>query len=113
MIALLGLVLSIAPWSGKDLPTSTSSAAKYRLTVAGTPGSTVHLRTSRVANGWIAAFCNNRICSPNAIEQSVPASGTLTLQFELIREETSAPHVTAAVIHADGDARPVTVRVRR
>lgn len=107
MIAALALIVSIAPWNGGDLPTATSAAAKYRLTVAGTAQSVAHLRTAGVAPGWIAAFCNARICSPNAIDVTLPASGRTTLQFELIREDERAPRASGATIL--GGSKPVRV----
>jgi hypothetical protein len=93
--------LALAPWSGKDLPTATAAAAKYRLTVVGTPGTTVHLKATGVAKGWIAAFCNTRVCSPDSVDEAIPSSGTAMLQFELIREEPSAPARTSAKIVSD------------
>lgn len=107
MIAALAFIVSIAPWKGGDLPTATTSATKYRLTVAGAPRTVAHLRTAGVAPGWIAAFCNTRICSPNAIDVTLPASGRATLQFELIREDERAARVSGAVIL--GGAEPVRV----
>jgi hypothetical protein len=103
MLALIALVLTIAPWHGKDLPTATAAAAKYKLTVTGTPGTIAHLRTSNVAHGWIAAFCNDRVCSPGRVDQPIPANGTVTLQFELIREVESAPHASGATIISGND----------
>ena len=113
MVAILALVLAISPWTGKDLPAANSDAAKYRLTVRGTPGSTAHLHTSDVASGWIAAFCNGHVCAPNKLDQVIPASGNVALQFELIREDESAPHVSGATILADDGAKLSVDPVRR
>ena len=113
MGALLAIVLAIAPWQGKDLPTATAAAAKYKLTVSGTPGTITHLRTSNVAAGWIAAFCNDRVCSPNRVDQTIPESGTVMLQFELIREEGTAPHASGATISSDDGAKITVVPVSR
>ncbi len=97
----LAIVLALSPWHGKDLPTATQAAVKYRLTVAGEPGQTVHLKATGVERGWIAAFCDTRVCSPEQVTETIPGSGKASVQFELIREEDSAPHRSAAVIIGD------------
>jgi hypothetical protein len=102
MIAVLAATtLLLAPWKGADLPTAASSAVKYRLTVKDAPGAVVHLHATGVADGWIAAFCNNRVCSPNQVAQTIPKSGSVMLQFELIREENNGPKKSGAVIESD------------
>ena len=108
MLAFAITTLLLAPWKGADLPTATKSAVKYQLTVKDAPGTTVHLRATRVANGWIAAFCDYRVCSPGQVHEAIPASGTMMLQFELIREEDTAARTSGAVIETDG-GQSVTV----
>src|SRR5579862_3907112 len=93
--------LSVEPWTGKDLVTTTSSAAKYRLLVSGKPNATLHLQASAVAKGWIAAFCTTRVCAPMRVELTLPSSGQATFQFELIREEENAPPRSGARITGD------------
>lgn len=100
--------LAISPWNGADLPTATQTAAKYRLAVSGKPGSTVTLKATKVAHGWIAAFCNDSVCSPTRVTEKIPASGIAVVQFELIRETDDAPHASGAVIVAN-DGRTVIV----
>ncbi len=109
MLPTLALVsLAISPWNGKNLPTATQAAAKYRLSIAGKPGSTVRVTASGIADGWIAAFCNEHVCSPMQVSEKIPASGTVVLQFELIRETDNAPHASGAVIRTS-DGRTVRV----
>ena len=100
--------LSILPWTGNDFQTTSTDAAKYRLEVTGPPNATVRLQTSGVADGWLAAFCTPKICSPQRIDFDLPRSGRVTIQFELIREADSAPHQSAATI-TGGDGASVTV----
>ncbi|MBV8489281.1 MAG: hypothetical protein JO199_02035 [Candidatus Eremiobacteraeota bacterium] len=114
MFSLAALALSIAvtqpsthltlqTWKGKDLSTASSEAVKYRLDVRGTPNATLHLDASHVAQGWIAAFCTPKVCSPNSVDVTLPASGRAEYQFELIREDDTAAHRSGAVItSADG-----------
>lgn len=97
----LSIVLALSAWHGSDLPTATQAAAKYRLTLTGQPGETVHLKTSGVERGWIAAFCDNRVCSPHEVTETIPAAGKVAVQFELIREEDTAPRRSAATITGD------------
>ncbi|MGD0967627.1 MAG: hypothetical protein ABR949_05000 [Candidatus Aquilonibacter sp.] len=113
MLALILASIGITPWSGTDLPTATQAAAKYRLTVSGKPGTTVHLRTSDVAEGWIAAFCDMRVCSPTQVSEVIPQSGSVVVQFELIRETDDSPHSSGAVITGSDGSRLVVPRASR
>lgn len=97
--------LEIQPWTGKDLVTTTTSAAKYRLIVAGAPNTRVHLAATSVADGWLGAFCTPTVCAPASVDVDIPKSGEAILQFELIREEDSAPnHSGARILGDDGAA---------
>jgi hypothetical protein len=107
MLPFLIAAIGISPWNGSDLPTATQAAAKYRLTVSGKPGATVRLDVSDVASGWIAAFCDMRVCSPMHLTERLPKGGSLVLQFELIRETNDAPHRSGAVIHSSDGSRLV------
>lgn len=103
-LALAQSHLHISPWNGQDLPTTTSTAAKYRLTIDGKPGATVALEATGVARGWIAAFCDNRVCSPTRAHEKLPKSGEVIVQFELIREVDDAPRKSGATIRTDDGA---------
>lgn len=100
--------LAILPWTGNDLQTTSADAAKYRLDVTGPPNTAIHLQTSGVADGWLAAFCTPKLCSPQRIDFDLPRSGQMTLQFELIRETDTAPHKSAATI-TGGDGASIIV----
>ncbi len=106
VLALTTLLLQ--PWHGKDLPTATQAAVKYRLTIAAPSGTIVHLRASKVAIGWIAAFCDSHVCSPMQATKLMPKSGKVVLQFELIRDDDAAPHTSGATIVPDS-GKPVVV----
>ncbi|HVN69764.1 MAG TPA: hypothetical protein VMU38_08970 [Candidatus Binatia bacterium] len=94
--------LAIEPWTGSDLQTTSAGAAKYRLTISGKPNASIRLQANHVAQGWLAAFCTQRLCSPHRVEVALPATGAAVLQFELIRESGSAPKESSATITADG-----------
>ena len=96
--------LTIQPWNGKDLLTTTTSAAKYRLHVTGKPKATIHLEASQVADGWIAAFCTPTVCAPTRVDVKLPSSGQAEFQFELIRELDTAVDHSGAVITTDDGA---------
>jgi hypothetical protein len=100
--------LAIQPWTGADLQTTSADAAKYRLEVSGRPNATIRLKASGVAPGWLAAFCTPRLCSPEHIDAELPRSGQVVLQFELIRESTTAPKQSGATI-SGGDGASVGV----
>jgi hypothetical protein len=108
MLTFALTTLLLTPWKGADLPTATKSAVKYQLTIKDAPRTAVHLRATHVAQGWIAAFCDNRVCSPGQVHETIPQSGSVVLQFELIQEEDSAPKTSGAIIESDGGP-PVTV----
>ena len=96
--------LSIEPWTGADLQTTSADAAKYRLEVTGRPDATIRLQTSNVAAGWLAAFCTPKVCSPQRYDALLPHSGQVVLQFELIRESDTAPKRSGATITGDDGA---------
>lgn len=96
--------LSLSPWTGKNLPTVTSSAVKYRLDVTGKPNASLHISTSQVATGWIAAFCTPTVCAPGSVDVTLPASGKAMYSFELIRNDDSAPKKSGALITTDDGA---------
>jgi hypothetical protein len=96
--------LSIQPWTGNDLQTTSADAAKYRLEVSGRPDSTIRLEARNVADGWIAAFCTPRVCSPQRVDVDLPRSGQAVFQFELIRESNTAPKRSGATITGDDGA---------
>ncbi len=113
MLAPLLATMGLLPWTGTDLPTATQAAAKYRLTISGKPGATVHLNTSGVAKGWIAAFCDTRVCSPTQLTETIPKSGSVVVQFELIREIDDAPHKSGAIISSSDGSRLVVPQASR
>jgi len=76
--------VSIAPWTGPDLPGSLASTLKYRLIVAKAPNATLGLQTLGLRKGWIASFCADGLCSPNRVSVVLPPSGVKTYEFQLI-----------------------------
>ena len=101
---LAAVTLALAPWTGRDLPASTQAQAKYRLTVSAPANSNVHLTTQNVAKGWIAAFCNGRVCAPNQVTQAIGPAGKVVIEFSLIREEDTAAKTSGATIVSDDGA---------
>jgi len=105
--------LEIQPWSGKDLPTSTQSAARYRLTVTGKPNAHLRLEATAVADGWLGAFCTENVCAPGRVDVDLPKSGRAVYQFELIREGDSAPSKSGArIVGDDGSSVDVPIAKR-
>lgn len=104
--------LTIAPWTTPPLPTATHAALTLRLTVSGRPAQRVRLRATGVANGWLAAFCTSRLCSPQSVDVMLPSSGHATYEFELIRQDPNGPHRSGAHIAGDDgssvDVAPVS-----
>jgi len=100
--------LSLAPWTGPDLPGSVASTYKYRLVVAGTPGKAVALAASGLPKHWVASFCSDRECAPFRTTVALPASGVKVIEFQVIPQSASA---TAPTVRVDGDGASASVRV--
>jgi thiol-disulfide isomerase/thioredoxin/tetratricopeptide (TPR) repeat protein len=100
--------LSLAPWTGPDLPGSVASTYKYRLVVAGTPGKTVALAASGLPKRWIASFCTDRQCAPFRTTVALPASGVKVIELQII-PQSAAPG--APTVRIDGDGATAQVRV--
>ena len=108
MIVALALAthVSIGPWKGADPKNAITGATKYRLTVTGEPGAHVHLRATGQAKGWVAAFCTDRVCSPDQTIVDLPASGRADISFELVRDDETAPLKSGLVtVQTDEGAR--------
>lgn len=104
LAALFTTTLSLAPWTGKVSPTADPDAVQYRLTVHGAPNATVNLEAAGLAHGWIASFCTDRICSPFRVTMPLSRSGVAQIEFQVIRDDDSAPRKTHVVVRSDGGA---------
>jgi peroxiredoxin len=100
--------LSLAPWTGPDLPGSTGGSFKYRLIVAGVPGKTVALSTAGLPARWIASFCSDRQCAPFRTTVALPPSGVKVIEFQVIPQRGASRSPTVRV---DGDGASARVRV--
>lgn len=103
--------VSLAPWTGPDLPGSVSSTLKYRLVVSGIAGSAVKLHATNLAKGWIASFCSDKVCAPMQLALTLPASGVKVIEFQLIPNESGAPKHTNASVQATGGGSNATASV--
>lgn len=113
LVAVTPAHLQIQPWNGKDLPTASRSAAKYRLIVTGKPEAHVRLEATGVADGWLGAFCTPDLCAPGHVDVKLPKSGQAIFQFELIREGDSAPPKSGArIVGDDGSSVDVPTATR-
>jgi thiol-disulfide isomerase/thioredoxin len=101
--------ISLAMWTGPDLPGSVTSTFKYRLVVAGTPGRTVALTAAGLPKHWIASFCSDRQCAPFRTIVALPASGVKVIEFQVIPQ--TAPSSVAPTIRVDGDGASASVKV--
>ena len=101
---LLATTLSLVPWTGKVSPIANPEARQYRLTVHGAPNATVNLQAKGLARGWIASFCTDRICSPFQVTMPLSSAGDGTIEFQVIRDDDSAPRKTHVVVRSDDGA---------
>jgi len=96
--------LSLAPWTGPDLPGSIASTIKYRLAVSGPAGNHVALTATGLPKGWIGSFCSDRLCSPFASTIVIPQSGIKLVEFQVVPPD-SARHIAQVRIHAASDGK--------
>jgi peroxiredoxin len=97
-----GASVSLAPWTGADLPGSIPNTIKYRLAVAGVAGKTVALTTSGVPKGWVASFCSDKVCAPFKTSVSIPESGVKIVEFQLVPPQGREPAPKVRVTGNDG-----------
>ena len=109
--------LSLAPWTGPELPGSVPSTAKYRLVVTGPSAAVVALHAADLPKGWIASFCTDRICAPLRVTTTLPASGVKVIEFQVVPPDAKAlAHVPSVrVIASDGKSTTAirTLALRR
>lgn len=94
--------LSVAPWTGPDLPGSVASTFKYRLLVAAAPQARVTLHATGLGPHWIASFCADGLCAPQQVSFRAPASGVKTYEFQLVPPSNGARPGAVGIASADG-----------
>jgi cytochrome c biogenesis protein CcmG/thiol:disulfide interchange protein DsbE len=96
--------ISLAPWTGPDLPASSPDTAKYRLVVTGAPGRSVGLRAADLPTGWIASFCLGRVCAPLRTSLVLPSWGAQVIEFQVVPPEPKllAHLPSVRVVASDG-----------
>ena len=97
-------VVSVAPWTGPDLPGSLASTLKYRLIVAAPADATVTLRAQGLLPEWVASFCADGLCSPQTVSFKSPAEGVKTYEFQLVPPRDGARPGRVAITVAGGAA---------
>ena len=103
-------VLSIAPWTGPDLPGSVASTLKYRLIVAASGDEAVTLHAAGLARDWVASFCADGLCSPQQVSFRTPESGVKTYEFQLVPPAPGAQPGTVTVAATGGNIVTVPAR---
>lgn len=107
--------LSLAPWTGADLPGSIASTFKYRLVLTGAPGAKVTLATAGLPRRWIGSFCTDRVCAPFRTTVVVPAAGVKIVEFQIVpiaaRDERANVRIDASTAGRTVASVTTTVRV--
>jgi thiol-disulfide isomerase/thioredoxin len=104
--------VTMSPWTGPDLPGSVTSTYKYRVVLSGPPGKAATLHASGLPKHWIASFCTDRVCAPFAVESTIPASGVLVIEFQVVPDDTNDhAHPTVRIDATAGAKRSVTSTV--
>ena len=102
---LLGLILTLGPYTGPPLSGSVPDTAKFAVDVRGTAGQHVHLRTIGVPSGYIASFCTNVVCAPFSVSFALPASGHERIELQLIPNDPGARKPQRVVVGANDRVR--------
>jgi hypothetical protein len=107
-IALLGLIVTLAPFSGPAQFGDTAGSARFSVAVSGKAGQAVRLRAVGVPSGYIAAFCTRRVCARFAVSFALPQSGRETIELQLIQNVPGARKPATVTVTAAG-ARPASI----
>ena len=97
-----GISVSLAPWTGAELPGSIPNTIKYRLVVAGGGHANVTLRASNVPKAWVASFCSDKVCAPNRVTLALPEGGVKIVEFQLVPPGAHAINPKVRVTGSDG-----------
>ncbi len=104
--------VTMAPWTGPDLPGSIASTHKYRVVLSGAPGEAVKLHATGLPKHWVASFCTNRVCAPFTVQSTIPPSGVLVIEFQVIPDdEHSNAHPMVRIDATAGAKRSATSAV--
>ncbi|HVA37155.1 MAG TPA: TlpA disulfide reductase family protein [Candidatus Dormibacteraeota bacterium] len=97
--------ITLAPWTGPELPGSVPGSVKYRLLMTGRPNSTMALAVGPLPGGWIASFCTGTLCSPFRAQVAIPPSGVASIEFQVLRADAPRPgRATVRLDARDGAA---------
>ena len=104
-----GTNVSLAKWTGADLPGSVKSTLKYRLVVVGSPNADVALSAKGLKPGWVASFCADGLCSPGGVKLTLPGIGVKTYEFQLVPPKNGDAPGAVSVLADGGNAVSVPV----
>jgi tetratricopeptide (TPR) repeat protein len=104
--------LSLAPWTGPDLPGSVASTIKYRLILIGAPGALVELASRGLPQHWIGSFCTDRVCAPFRTSVRVPAAGVKVIEFQVVPTSVHNGPVNVRIDARSGGRSVATVGTR-
>ena len=97
--------LSLAPWTGPDLPGSIASTYKYRLIVTGAPGTRIGLAAGGLPPRWIGSFCTDRVCAPFRTAVVLPAEGVKVVEFQIVPRRPPASARSSVSHRCDRERR--------
>ena len=103
--------LSLAPWTGADLPGSIASTFKYRLVVTGAPGAKVALAASGLPQHWIGSFCTDRVCALFRTSVVMPADGVKVVEFQVVPTTERKGPVNVRIDALNGGRTVATARM--
>ena len=100
--ALLAIVITLTASPAPGPHAITPGIATFAVTVRGSAGETVWLRSVDVPAGYFATFCTSRICAPDRVSFVLPKSGRSALKMQIINAISGARPPSRAVIIANG-----------
>ena len=105
MIVATALSLALAPYRGAPLRGSIPHYAKFAVAIHGKPNATYALTTVGLPHAWIVSFCTNLVCAPIAVHVTLPASGRLTIEMQLIPKDDGAVPPRTLTVVGNGSVR--------
>ncbi len=100
--ALLAILITLAASPDPRPQAITSSTATFFVTVRGSAGEIVRLRSVDVPAGYFATFCTSRLCAPYRVSFVLPKSGRSALKMQIINAISGARPPRKAVVIANG-----------
>ncbi len=97
--------IALGGYHGPALAGAVPGTQAFGVTVRGAAGARVRIRAIDVPAGSLASFCTRTVCAPFAVRLVLPASGTVTIELQIIKNDRDARPPTIVTVATDDGAR--------